>query len=286
MSNRPDDDELPKFRNWIIAALIAAVAIWCVVGFIPWGTWSKQDAGQFGDSFGFVNSLFSGLALAGVIVAIALQTVELRYQRRELQESQAVWQETADAQRASHDALIQQVESLAVTAYLNACSTLSSPAQSPSTPLQYAAAENVRHVLEFLRTRHAPIAEHTRPIEPRSALLSRVEYWTFNIQTRIHAFVTSPDSNKRQMADLLKRYMAQLDSELTAADAEVATTIDPLTRSTWGILKMKVSSVCGVNLDAGGPDSLDRFCNRCSDCDTELRGLAGALRLPSDKSQD
>lgn len=40
--------------------------------------------GQFGDMFGAVNALFSGLAFAGVIIAVILQKRELALQRREL----------------------------------------------------------------------------------------------------------------------------------------------------------------------------------------------------------
>lgn len=40
--------------------------------------------GQFGDMFGAVNALFSGLAFAGVIIAILLQREELELQRKEL----------------------------------------------------------------------------------------------------------------------------------------------------------------------------------------------------------
>ena len=41
--------------------------------------------GQFGDSFGFVNALFAGLAFASVIWAIILQRQELEFQRQELE---------------------------------------------------------------------------------------------------------------------------------------------------------------------------------------------------------
>ena len=46
-----------------------------------------EKRGQFGDSFGVVNALFSGLALAGVIYAIILQKNELELQREELKET-------------------------------------------------------------------------------------------------------------------------------------------------------------------------------------------------------
>lgn len=43
--------------------------------------------GQFGDSFGAINSLFSGLALAGIIYTIYLQKKELSLQRKELSDT-------------------------------------------------------------------------------------------------------------------------------------------------------------------------------------------------------
>ncbi len=46
-----------------------------------------SDRGAFGDKFGFVNSLFSGLALAGIIYSIFIQQQELSLQRDELKET-------------------------------------------------------------------------------------------------------------------------------------------------------------------------------------------------------
>lgn len=45
------------------------------------------ERGAFGDKFGFINSLFSGLALAGIIYSIFLQQKELSLQRTELKET-------------------------------------------------------------------------------------------------------------------------------------------------------------------------------------------------------
>lgn len=44
----------------------------------------ETERGTFGDQFGFVNALFSGLAFAGVIYTIILQKDELECQRQEL----------------------------------------------------------------------------------------------------------------------------------------------------------------------------------------------------------
>lgn len=46
------------------------------------GGWS--DRGTFGDQFGAVNALFSGLAFAGLIITILLQRRDLRLQRKDL----------------------------------------------------------------------------------------------------------------------------------------------------------------------------------------------------------
>ena len=65
-----------------------------------WGT-----LGQIGDTFGALNALFSGLAFAALIIAVILQTMELRLQRKELKDTRRVLDETAAATRASADAL-------------------------------------------------------------------------------------------------------------------------------------------------------------------------------------
>ena len=72
----------------ILAPLLAAgfviarwfSALWVGVAFFP----GWQERGQFGDLFGSVNALFSGLAFAGLIYAILLQRQELSLQRAEL----------------------------------------------------------------------------------------------------------------------------------------------------------------------------------------------------------
>ncbi len=43
------------------------------------------NSGQFGDSFGILTCLFSGLSSVGMIVAILMQREELELQREELQ---------------------------------------------------------------------------------------------------------------------------------------------------------------------------------------------------------
>ena len=44
-----------------------------------------SKSGTFGDSFGVLNTLFSGLAFSGIIVTVKMQNDEMREQRKELQ---------------------------------------------------------------------------------------------------------------------------------------------------------------------------------------------------------
>lgn len=46
-----------------------------------------SERGQFGDQFGAVNALFSGLAFAGLIITILQQRKDLYYQRKELEQT-------------------------------------------------------------------------------------------------------------------------------------------------------------------------------------------------------
>lgn len=67
---------------------IVTIATLFVLSF--WGgSWyllvGEKERGTFGDMFGAVNALFSGLAFVGLILAILLQSEELKLQRRELE---------------------------------------------------------------------------------------------------------------------------------------------------------------------------------------------------------
>jgi hypothetical protein len=71
----------------MVASLILLVFWWC----IPWAsrflTASIAEAGQFGDSFGSVNALFTGLAFLGALFAIYLQIDERKRRDQELREA-------------------------------------------------------------------------------------------------------------------------------------------------------------------------------------------------------
>lgn len=151
---------------WLIGILIggvlfAVIGLWFYLGHLPTRTRASfEAAGQFGDSFGYVNSLFSGLALAGVIIAILLQTKELNLQRFELEQ-------TTDALKQSAAAHQEAQDSLKLQTFLNTCNLLmevwSKDIDSHSVPAkEYSRAHRgelqlvVQHVLTELLAGKAP----------------------------------------------------------------------------------------------------------------------------------
>lgn len=89
MSTPPQLSQESAPHGWKTAVLLLLVVValwltglWAVTHFIE-----EPKRGPFGDMFGAVNALFSGLAFAGIIFTIVLQREELRIQRKELEET-------------------------------------------------------------------------------------------------------------------------------------------------------------------------------------------------------
>jgi hypothetical protein len=92
--------------GWLVMFLVAqgVFFIWLFLGTGVYVFF--KDPGTLGDSFGAVNALFSGLAFAGVIVAIMLQRQELALQRQELRQTREEFErqtEALDEQRETMD---------------------------------------------------------------------------------------------------------------------------------------------------------------------------------------
>lgn len=123
MKTSTDDRKyLSRWLKLFGRAAIGVAALWFLVGLLPVAVFpgsatSFNAAGTFGDSFGVVNSLFSALAFAGVIVTMILQTEELKLQRRELDETQEELRRSAQAQEASE-------RMFTLTAHLNGLNVL------------------------------------------------------------------------------------------------------------------------------------------------------------------
>lgn len=93
MSKKENHDENFMYIFLKIAALliILSIAFPFIVNYF-FSDWTKS--GTFGDTFGALNALFSGLAFTGVIVTILIQRTELRNQRIELSLQRSEMQET------------------------------------------------------------------------------------------------------------------------------------------------------------------------------------------------
>lgn len=108
-----DDDKAPaNGRSWAtpVAAVVALVvlALWL----ISWWFLSpleSADRGTWGDMFGGINALFSGLAFVGVIYAILLQREELQLQRYELVSTRAELRGQREANERQNEFISTQV---------------------------------------------------------------------------------------------------------------------------------------------------------------------------------
>jgi hypothetical protein len=96
--------------NRLRRLILGAIALWLLFGVgtcVVHKDW--QQRADFGDMFGAVNALFSGLAFAVLIYTMWLQREELELQRQELQETRRELERSADAHEASQKAFEKQI---------------------------------------------------------------------------------------------------------------------------------------------------------------------------------
>ena len=99
----------------IVMVLVLFLANLCLIFFFD-----KEQRGTFGDQFGAVNALFSGLAFAGLIYTIILQRHDLKLQRRDLRlqreelalTRKEMEEQTAEFEKQNETLKIQRFESL------------------------------------------------------------------------------------------------------------------------------------------------------------------------------
>ncbi len=103
------EDAEEKNYKFLYILFVVVIVLWTLFEFVPYklfSTWT--DRGTFGDSFGAINSLFSGLAFAGIIYTIILQKNELQLQRQELAFTRKELERSALAQEESEKSLKEQ----------------------------------------------------------------------------------------------------------------------------------------------------------------------------------
>jgi hypothetical protein len=109
-----------------VAVFAGTVALWVLVPLLVWWTFplaAPTEMATFGDSFGVVSSLFSALAMGGVILSLHLQRKDFELAHAEMRTSAQAQKTTADAQvelaqsqkaaqEALRDLLLRQTEAL------------------------------------------------------------------------------------------------------------------------------------------------------------------------------
>lgn len=111
------DNNHKKYGLWLAAAVFL---VWLFVsgsGFFIIG--SQTSLGLLGDSFGLINSLFSGLALAGIVYTIYLQTEQLKIQSEDLEHQREELQETRLVLKEQHKEFNEQNKTLRLQRFEN-----------------------------------------------------------------------------------------------------------------------------------------------------------------------
>ena len=105
------EEKKSTIKKYAWGAIILVLILWggsfigllLYNGFTEGSEWTQR--GQFGDMFGAVNSLFSGLAFGGVVIAIFLQRKDLKITQEEIELQK-------EQLKQQNDALQKQIESI------------------------------------------------------------------------------------------------------------------------------------------------------------------------------
>ncbi len=155
---------------WIVAgvAFVAVIVSWFFSSSVVEALYDQMpERGQFGDQFGAINALFSGLAFAGVIVAILLQGEELKLQRQELADTRAELKRQADAAERQETALVNQRRAMLLSAAISGAAGLAEASRTGvQTTIDRNAVEQLKNVLnqvlEELDLTHVDLPELPR----------------------------------------------------------------------------------------------------------------------------
>ncbi|MFW9641928.1 hypothetical protein V3H44_22885 [Vibrio parahaemolyticus] len=107
-----------RSRKRITYALVVLIVPALFIGYLgalfyltwPISEFSIEKSGVFGDSFGPLTALFSGLAFAGMIITILMQREELKLQREELSLTREELSKAAVAQQKQVDLMLKSAK--------------------------------------------------------------------------------------------------------------------------------------------------------------------------------
>lgn len=111
----------PNFITISITITIIIISLWVLTYFL---LIDNDKKGVIGDMFGSINALFSGLALAGIILTILLQRKEISLQREEMAEHRKQLSRSAEAQEKTEKLISKEILAREKSAKINALSTI------------------------------------------------------------------------------------------------------------------------------------------------------------------
>lgn|GEM_PF-2834438 len=90
--------------RWIVIGVTVVVAVQIAYGFVLWRAIpSSVNRGVFGDAFGGLNTLFTGLVVPGALIAIYIQMRDARESRKDQEEILAAMQDQVVALKEQLD---------------------------------------------------------------------------------------------------------------------------------------------------------------------------------------
>lgn len=144
-----------------------------------------ERAGQFGDTFGWVNALFSSLAFAGILYTLSLQRSELKLQRVEMRRARNEARKMADS--TTRSALLSVLSSL--WTHYNGIANRKDPHAHRHAAIRDDMVDMMRNVLFFA------LAESSNLTKSAASLAKEVEWANERIDQIVAAIPqnTSPD---------------------------------------------------------------------------------------------
>lgn len=170
-----DNQPLTGFGLLTLLTFLGVLGVWWLFGLLHAEAYwmrlpaDKQDMerrGTYGDTFGMVNSLFTGLAFGGVVITLLLQLRELHDQRQERKDSDALSR--------------QQTDLLLLAGYLNAASAVATAPDGGGTPGQAEARAEALAELRALVQSLRPLVQASQSLgSPFGAavLMRKVTLW-------------------------------------------------------------------------------------------------------------
>lgn len=206
---------------WLIGAVFVVVVLW---GANFWyGEFHLKDkviAGQFGDMFGAVNALFSGLAFSGVCYAILLQRNEIRISRKEIEYTKSILDEQKIHLEKQNQSINKQSFEDTFFKMLNLMTEITASIQMDNSPYRS------EHVLfgkdaigELIRVikSHSSITEDNVMRNYEAQYLqnqNRIGHY-FRILYNIFSFIDSSDiENKKFYAKILRAQLSNAEVAL------------------------------------------------------------------------